>query len=254
MTRTAIHLPTGEMVTPEGFIAREGADYRQRGAWPQCPACGAGLFVHGVHSPNVTSRFRHAEGSVCPLSASPDPRFAHLVPEAWDPAAGERLLEELCEEDNLKHAYLVCRWLCGGHLPSKEFVGLCKKAVRLGLFRYKGLPLWVVPWLLVTLDDFTRDMRSPAGRHVSKDGRDKRQYQFRFILQKPDQAGIETAWISPSRCSLEKVFADSGKRMRNGIIPLRKEIKEVDQESTAWIGRALLARLRECCRGHGHHE
>ena len=254
MTRTAIHLPTGEMVTPEGFIAREGADYRQRGAWPRCPACGAGLFVHGVHSPNVTSRFHHAKGSVCPLSASPDPRFAHLVPEAWDPAAGERLKRRFCEEDQIKQAYMVCHRLCGGRLASDEFVALCRRAARLGMFRYRGLPLWVVPWLLVTLEDFHEERpEGEEGAQAAGVLRNRRTYSFRFVLRKPIRSAIDVLWIDPESCYLEKVFVNSGRPVKGGCYKLGNQTIEEARSKTGWIGKPLLARLQECCRCLGVH-
>ena len=80
MTHKAIHVQTGRLVTPEQFISLEGPGYRERGVLPRCPQCDAPLFPYGVHSLKVTSRFDHTDGSHCPLSSTPDSRYAHLAP------------------------------------------------------------------------------------------------------------------------------------------------------------------------------
>jgi hypothetical protein len=65
--------------------------------------------------------------------------------------------------------------------------------------------------------------------------------------------GIETAWTDPFQCSLEKVFVNSGKRMRNGLIPLGYPGVGVARKDTDWINQNLFHGLQECCKWLGCH-
>ena len=59
---------------------------------------------------------------MCPLSETPDPRYAHLRPSGWDPAAGKRLKGAFCEADALRQGYAACQAICLGHLPGSAFL------------------------------------------------------------------------------------------------------------------------------------
>jgi hypothetical protein len=100
MTQYAVF--QGRIVTPEEFDALSGADYREKGLFPLCPVCDAKLSVYGVRSFAVTVRFDHPDFSDCPLSSTPNPRFAHLRPGGWDLEAGKRLKAEFCQPEHLK--------------------------------------------------------------------------------------------------------------------------------------------------------
>ncbi len=241
MTRYAVF--RGEVVTPGQFDAMAGADYREKGWFPLCPACDARLSVYGVRSPGVTSRFDHPDFSDCPLSSRPDPRFAHLSPVAWDLDAGRRLKAAFCEDQALMESYAVCRALALGCLGGKEFVRFCLSATRHRVWNYQGLPLWVVPYLLATLADV---QPNPTVRHALR-GR----HTLRFVLEKPKRESIDAAWLSPQECRLVCVFADSGKPVKTvEPVALGAHRIEAARTDTAWISPRLLAVLRECCLSH----
>lgn len=239
MTRKAIF--RGREVTPEQFDALAGINYREKGWFPLCPVCDAQLSVYGVHSPGVTSRFDHPNFSGCPLSSTPNPRFAHLHAEGWDLEAGRRLKAAFCEDEALRQAYAVCRTLSLGCLGGKEFVSFCMAANRFRVWNYKDLPLWAVPYLLVTLADL---QPNPALCHGLRS-----KYALRFVLEKPKRKDlIDVAWLAPEQCRLVCVFADSGKPAR-AVEPmvLGDPRVEAARADTAWISPRLLAILRECC-------
>ncbi len=238
MTRKAIDRARRDLVTPEMFVARHGPDWKRRGIRPPvCPACGEPLHLYGIHSVKAPAAFHHPDGSQCPLSRSPDPRYAHLVPSDWDLAAGHRLKERFCEKQNLKEGYAACHALCFGHLSATEFLELCRRADRKNVWSYKGITLEVLPYILVTLMDF------PVNETVN------RSYPLRLVLQKQPREPIDALWLHPGECRLIPHFADEkGKRMTR--LPERRipdpEI-ERRRTDTGWISDALLRKLRQCC-------
>jgi hypothetical protein len=255
MTRYAIF--QNRVVTPEEFDALAGADYRDKGLFPLCPVCDARLSVYGVRSFAVTSRFDHPDFSDCLLSSTPNPRFAYLRPSGWDLEAGKRLKAEFCRPENLKQAYAVCRALCLGSLRGDEFLDLCFAADRYRIWNYAGLPLWAVPYLMVTLVDLgpSRKKALRNDRHNGRRGNPRHalrnDYALRFVLEKPRRTGIEDAWLSPDRCRLACVFADSGNPVKAvAPIPLGTPEIESARDDTAWIEWPLFAILRKCCQRH----
>lgn len=241
MTRYAVF--QGRIVTPEEFDALAGADYRDKRLFPLCPVCDARLSVYGVRSLAVTARFDHPDFSDCPLSSTPNPRFAHLRPGGWDLEAGKRLKAEFRAPENLKQGYAVCRALCLDRLSGEAFIRFCSAADRHRLWAYAGLPLWAVPYLLVTLVDLVPD--EEAKRPLRK------KHELRFVLQKPKQADIDAAWLSPEQCRLVCVFADSGMPV-NSVepVPLGATSIEAARGDTAWISDRLYAILRKCGLPH----
>lgn len=255
MTRYAVF--QGRLVTPEQFDALVGADYREKGLFPLCPVCDARLSVYGVRSLAVTARFDHPDFSDCPLSSTPNPRFAHLRPGGWDFEAGKRLKAEFRRPENLKQGYAVCRALCLGSLRGDEFLDLCFAAGRHRIWNYAGLPLWAVPYLMVTLVDLAPS-RKKALRNDRHGGRwdDPRQglrndYALRFVLEKSRRTGIEEAWLSPDQCRLVCVFADSGNPVR-AVAPIPVGAPEIEaaRGDTAWIKWPLFEILRKCGLPH----
>lgn len=232
MTRHAIY--RGEVVTPEAFMALAGADYREEGRYPTCPACKGRLEPYGVHSTTVPSRFDHPNGSDCPLSSTPDKRYAHLSPHAWDPDGGTRLFAEFCQPENLKSAYMVCKSILG-HLTGMEFQRLCFQALRWNVFSYRGITLDILPYILVTLADFSVD--------------NDRKHPIRVVLSKP-KGPIDALWLHPEQCVLRFFFADTGNPMRRPELPIPYPEAESARNDTAWISKRLYEILEECCKKH----
>ncbi|MDA8095286.1 MAG: hypothetical protein M0T84_15535 [Betaproteobacteria bacterium] len=176
MTGQAINPRTGRLVTPEEFAQQAGPDYREKGLLPLCPACGAALSLYGVHSPNVTSRFDHPNHSVCELSSTPDPRFAHLKPSSWDLEQGKRLFAAFCEPESIKAGYALCRKICG-KLTGDEFLAMCRAADRKNIWAYRGITLEFLPYVLVTLVDLEKSDRRPI--------------PLRIVLHKPVKTFVD---------------------------------------------------------------
>lgn len=177
------------------------------------------------------------DGSRCSLSATPDPRYAHLRLVGWDLAAGKRLKALLCEEEHVKQAYAVCHALCHGRFDSAEFTRFCKAADRRNVWSYRGVTLEIVPYILVTLADL------PVNDRVG------RKYPLRFVLHKPRDEAIDALWELPGSCRLVPHFADDrGRAMtrcRRPSVP--DEVAESKRHDTDWMSPALVRRLRECC-------
>ncbi len=239
MTHKAIHVRTGRLVTPEQFITLEGPDYRAKGVLPLCPQCDAPLSPYGVHSLKVMARFDHPDGSHCPLSSTPDLRYAHLAPTDWDLEQGKRLRAALCDEPgraNLKAVYAACLALCG-KLTGLEFAAMCKKADYFQVWRYKGLTLMWLPYVLVTLTDLLAV-------------EDYRPDPLRLVLHKPAQTPLDTLWLRPEVCMLHRYYADTGRAMAKPPIPIPYPRAQTAQGDTAWIRPALLAAIEKCCLSH----
>lgn len=233
----------GEVVTPERFVALAGPDYKAKGIFPLCLCCRSKLWVHAAHSPGSRSHFAHPAGSVCPLSETPDPRYAHLRPAGWNPEAGRRLKEAFCEAEALRQGYAVCRAICLGNLPGSAFLNFCCAADRHRIWDYANLPLWAVPYIFVTLADLAPN--PDAKRLIRK------KCHLRFVLEKPKRTGIDALWIAPEQCRLVCVFADSGTPVKAvEPIPLRAPPIEAARRDTAWIPDSLHKILRECCLRH----
>lgn len=240
MTRKAIHRRTGDIVTPEEFLRREGAKFRERGIYPKCIVCGSVLHPYGLHSTNVTSRFDHPNRTDCLLSSTPDPRFAYLQPTDWDLSSGKRLRATLCDPENIKQAYAVARRLCFSQLKVVEFLNMCHEADRKSVWAYKGLEVRVIPYILVTLVDL-------APHYSNGPGKGGRKFPLRFVLHKPVGSAIDAMWVSPNDCRLEPVFADSGRPMKNPTVAIFDRAIETARNNVDWIPDSMTESLQECC-------
>ena len=239
MAQKAIHVRTGRLVTPEQFIGLEGPGYREKGILPLCPQCEAPLSPYGVHSLKVASRFDHPDGSQCPLSSTPDSRYAHLAPTDWDLEQGKRLRSALCDDPtraSLKAVYAACLAMCG-KLSGAEFAAMCRKADHFQVWRYKGLTLTWLPYVLVTLMDLPviEDYRSDP---------------MRIVLHKPARTPLDTLWLHPEACTLRRFYADTGRPMAKPPITIPYSRAKTAQGDTAWIRPALLAVIEKCCLSH----
>ena len=238
MTYRAFDPNDGQMVTPEEFITKHGAQWRRRGILPpRCPCCQEDLHLYGAHSLNVTTSFHHPDGTTCMLSSASDPRLKGLKPAAgWDVSAGRRLKSTFCTERHLSQGYAACHALCLRRLRAHEFVRFCHLADDINLWAYKGMNLTLIPYVLVTLDDLDIDEQV------------KRHYPLRLVLQKPRHMPIDALWTTPDVCRIVPVFTDSGRPLQMEPFRIPDPRVERARTDTRWISKGLLARLRECCR------
>lgn len=232
--------PEGRSVTPQEFIELAGPRYREAGTLPYCPGCRQPVFVYGVHSTAVASRFQHFELPEdadplddCPL-ADRSGRLGGLVPDGWGEARGQQLRAAFFEPENIRNFYAFCLAMCRrGNLPAQKWAKMLERADRKGIWRYAGMPLWVAPYVLLTLENFSAT--SKAGG----------EYAFHFVLDKPKGSSASALWLSPERCRLKKVFASNGEAVtaEDNPYPVSLEALRAKAGDTAWISDALLARL-----------
>lgn len=246
MKRACYGRPNGPLVTPEEFIQNATPRYKDLGISPYCPACDEVVDLYGVHSPNVTSRFDHKnfDQAADPLDdcvlANRTSRFQGLEPDGWDEEAGMRLRKEFFGDDNLAQAYAFCLALCRkGNLPTKTFRSMIRRADRKKIWFYVDIRLWVIPFILLTLENFARPMLNGVPG-----------YSFHFVLDKPKGTTISALWRSPSDCQLKKVFSDSGIPVKtdDNPFPLSEEALAEKAGDFAWVkSREKLMRDLKAC-------
>ncbi len=239
MAQRAIHQRTRTLVTPEAFVAWEGADYRSRNVLPLCPPCDAPLPPTASIPPMGHRASIIRTRSQCPLSSTPDARTACLVPTDWDLEHGKRLRSAVCDDParaNLKAVYAACLAM-RGKLSGIEFATMCRKADPFQVWRTKGLTLTWLPYVLVTLTDLPIVVR-------------KRRWPLRMVLHKPPRTTLDVLWIRPEMCSLVPFFADTGRPLERDPIPIPYANAESAREDIAWIGDRLLLAMKKGCVAH----
>lgn len=239
----AYYNTTKQLVTVAEFMARAGASHKDKHIFPYCPGCGAKLTVYAAHSHESQSDFRHPE---LPLEVDPrdDCIYAHrqreqdcsLKPSSLDETKRTIVRERFFENENLRMAYGFMFDLCGkGSLKADSFRTCTRRADIRGVWAYHGIQLWVIPYILLTFGDFIKQGQNG-------------EFTFRFVFDKPKRAKAEALWITPEKCSLKKVFADSGNTIagQNNPLPVSKQqYHEVAQRHVKWIKDELLYALKK---------
>ena len=235
----------GPLVDPVEFLVRATANYKQKGIYPYCDACGEVVHLYGVHTPNpqTTSRFDHPNmpDGADPLDdcvlADRNPRFRGLQPDGFDDARGKVLRAQFFDPIFLAQAYTFCRNLCRrNNLQRYQFHSMLVRADQKRIWSYVGIPLWAVPYILLTLENF---------QATSKKGQD---YGFHFVFQKPRGSGgtgISALWSSRKICKISKVFSDNGSPVKTGDNPYpvsESAFVEMAGDSS-WVTPALLRAL-----------
>lgn len=154
--------PAGQLVTPRDFVRLATPRFQSRGIFPYCQVCQEILEVYGVNTPAGPSRFDHAN---LPPDADPlddcvlarrNSRLRGLEPDALDPGQGKSLRSQFFEPGNLRSAYAFCLHMCRkNNLPAEKFRSMLARADRKRIWAYAGIPLWTVPYILLTLENFT---------------------------------------------------------------------------------------------------
>ena len=187
-----------KLVTSDQFV-NLAPRWRQTGEHADCPLCGNQVHPYGPHSTKVPPRFDHVDGiNWCPNSNTADPRYMHLRPSDVDLEQAHLLREVFLGTQNSQRAFEFCRYLVGRGFDEPVFEALIAQADRVNIWRYKQLPLWVVPYILLTLDTFT--VPSKNGNFT---------VAFRFI--KPTAGFVDDLWIQSHDCQLLKLFPDTEK-------------------------------------------
>lgn len=171
-----------------------------------CPVCGDEVFLSAAASVVKTASFNHLpriDGEArCPLSYPYQPSYSWLqnVEKEVVQLRADRLKSQFYEPENLKRAFTFLTALTGkGAINSSVFALLLRKADQFDVWMYAGLPVWAVPYILLTFSDFV--VLRPS----------KPAYVIRFIIDKPTRSKLNTTWLHPSQCSLAKYFVNDGK-------------------------------------------
>ncbi len=188
----------GRLVSAEQFV-NLAPHWRQTGEYANCPLCGNTVHPYGAHSTKVQPRFDHVDGiNWCPNSNTTDPRYIHLRPSDVDLEQAKLLREIFFGTHYSQRAFEFCRYLVGKGFDVPAFEGLIAQADRINIWSYKQIPLWVIPYILLTLDTFTVHGKNSTFTVA-----------FRFI--KPAIGNVDSLWIQPHDCKLIKLFPNTEK-------------------------------------------
>jgi hypothetical protein len=201
--KLAKHPDYNKPMTADQFHAVAGPDYRISGKFPICPRCREVVDLYGVTSPGVQSRFDHRDiepGSDpyddCPEARRQLARYLGVSPANYDVIAGNALRAQFFEPENLKIAYQFLHAVLGrGNLPMRTFGDMIKRADRRRVWDYAGIPLWCVPFILLTIAQFR------IGENESH-----------FGFKKP-RGPADYLWNPAHRCDLLKYFSDTGRKV-----------------------------------------
>lgn len=234
----------GPLVSPVEFFTRATANYKQKGIFPYCDGCGEIVHLYGVHTTNrdTIPRFDHQDllPDADPLDdcilANRNPRFHGLQPGGYDDARGRVIRAQFFEAGFLAHAYVFCLNLCRkGNLPAAQFRSMLRRADRKRVWAYVDIQLWAIPYILLTLENF------------SAKSKNNQEYGFHFVLQKPrgSGAGIATLWAPQQGCRISKVFSSNGKPVQadDNPYPVSEPAFVEKSGDTAWITQDFLRAL-----------
>lgn len=221
----AINPISGRYVTATEFLAEVGPNYKKKSIIPECPCNGCSLYIHGASSPNTPSKFSHM----------PKQNMECRCRNDYDGPLGisgyDSLLfkDEFCKEENIKRIYQLCLSACGkGNFPVSKYVELIKRADNLNIWAYVGIKLWMVPYILLTLDDFTAK---------SKTGKD---YDYRFILHEDNNLEILGR---VNKIKISKIFANSQKEIKL----FSMDEKTYEKVDTTWMVDKFIQKLLAVC-------
>ncbi|WP_332852677.1 hypothetical protein [Duganella sp. S19_KUP01_CR8] len=179
---------------------------KSRNDHASCPGCGEVLFVSAAASVKKTASFNHRKRQLgeehCPLSYPYHPSYSWLpeAPEGAVDARAEALKRQFYEKENLQRAFVFLVNLTGkGAMSSAVFALLLNKANKLGIWNYAEMPIWAVPYILLTLTDFV--VRPKAGMPE----------RIRFVIDKPLRSELKTTWLTPGQCSLARLPVQLGR-------------------------------------------
>ncbi len=223
------------LMTPDDFVGRH-LDWRADGTpRPLCPVCEEPVTPNAVNSPNMQNSFHHRDRSECPKSKHGRGRFPHIDPEEFDLSQEKRLLFELRGAGSGERVYRLCHDIAG-HLAGEEFEAMLRVADKLHIWRYKGMTLDLAGFVLPTLIDMKRKSKNET------------EYTLRIVVRKPRGYGF---FFAPERCTLEKIFADSGHPMQSAKarIPVL-DPAIISKADTSWEGEGLKHVIRRAVWSH----
>lgn len=150
MATSAINPLTGMLETAHWFVAhglKQGL----------CSVCGDMMDIVAEHTPGTSEHFRHERHSLCPTVTKNRIRYETLGASEYDNEQAINLRNSVSE-----HMYEIClifQALAEGGRIS-EFKDALKKADEINIWRYKGLTINFVPYILLTFVDMFESKQS----------------------------------------------------------------------------------------------
>lgn len=204
--------PKGELCSAKEFIRRAGANFAEKQIYPYCPECDQRLIVVNAHNPSLSVFFRHNP------NLNKDVRCrCSLLDDANDKAKWgcsefdfknvTNRKKEFFKRENIINAYWFCWHFCTRkNLKFSQFILLLIKAARKNIWRYAHLEYWMVPYILLTLDDF-QYYNSSSNEQNNQDSKFK--FEFIFSSEQP----VDMSKLTKQKVLLVKRFSDSKKMM-----------------------------------------
>ncbi|MFA9208538.1 MAG: hypothetical protein ACEQSN_09885 [Yersinia sp. (in: enterobacteria)] len=150
MATSAINPTTGILETAYRFVAhglKQGL----------CSVCGEMMDVVAEHAPGTSEHFRHERHSLCPTVTKNRIRYESLGSSEYDDEQAINLRNSVSE-----HMYEVCLTFQalaeGGRIS--EFRDALKKADEINIWRYRGMTINFVPYILLTFVDMFESKQS----------------------------------------------------------------------------------------------
>lgn len=236
--------PDGPLVDAKTFVARATPEYRKLGIFPYCDACHEIVHTYGVHTPNprTVPRFDHADlaPDADPLDdcvlANRNDRFRGLHPKSFDEERGNEMRTRFFDDANLALFYAFCLHLCRkGNLPVAKFRSMLRRADKKRIWAYADIPLWAIPYVLLTLENFTAKKKDLSG-----------DYGFHFVFNKPPGTNVNALWERSSECEIVRLFSSNGEPLNvdDNPYPVSEEAMIAKAGDTNWISVDLLQKLR----------
>ncbi|WP_338705638.1 hypothetical protein [Pasteurella multocida] len=214
--------PQGELCTPEEFLRRAGNNYKVHNIYPYCPECDEKLVISSQSVTNKLTHYRHYPLSnseevnllsTCSLRNKTSNRQGWYCDNFNFSQVG-KLINKFLNKDNLLDSFFFCWKLCGTkNLDLTDFGEILDLAIKKKVWAYAALELWQIPYIFLTLRDFTYQDR----------------FYFHFILHKQKDNNLSISSIFNTPTELQKVFTDSGTLMSkspNNPLPVSKDAFE----------------------------
>lgn len=147
-----------------------------------CSVCGDAVDIKADRTVQTRAHFAHAKGSPCPTVTRNRTRYENLGASRYDDELAKHLRNAV--STNVYEIYLNFQALSEGS-KVKDFKDALKKADELRVWRYAGLTLPFVPYILLTLVDQFNKKDSPF-----------RKDDFFFILPSEIRS-YDDLWIKP---------------------------------------------------------
>lgn len=249
MVETALD-PLGRELTAEEYDLLYGTSYKEDGNFPICKACGGHLFVVAIANDDIDTHYQHPVDADCP-DRKRDPFSRSIQPRDHDPEHGRRILKAFCQPDNLKKVYNTLRNIVT-QLSTEEFYQICKASHRRRIWRYAGITLEALPYIMALMKDVTC-----SRKHQDADASGSRTYIVRATLVKSGKLGIDSVWEAPGTRQMRLSFVnDDGtveEMEKSPVFIPDKRYEQGKHSDTGWIdGKPHLIRgIRKFCREQG---